>query len=139
MIEDDDGHALLIEETLRQYLNIEKAIRVKDGEEALFFLHRKDPRPDLILLDLKIPKIDGYGVLQNLKTDKRFKSIPIVVISSTADQREINYCYQLGVTGYVVKPLNFEELGQKIRGLGQFLSVVSLPEQKTSGPDGFTL
>lgn len=129
LVEDDEGHALLIEDRLKQSLNIKKIFRVADGEEAIFFCRRSDPKPDLILLDIRLPKIDGYGVLQSLKNDKRFKSIPVIIVSSTADQGEVNYCYQLGVTGYIKKPISYEELGEKIFGLGKFLGIVALPDQ----------
>lgn len=128
LVEDDDGQALLIEETLKKHLVIKKIYRQKDGEEAVFFVRQQAPVPDLILLDIKIPKIDGHGVLQNLKNDKRFRSIPVIIISSTSDQREINYCYQMGITGYITKPVSYEELGLKIKGLGAFLNVCTLPE-----------
>lgn len=133
LVEDDEGHALLIEETLRKCLDMQKVHRARDGEAGLLFIHRKNPKPDLILLDIKLPKLDGYGVLKSLKNDKEYQSIPIIIISSTANQAEINYCYQLGVTGYIIKPIRYEELRQKIKGLGEFLSVVSLPEQGYTG------
>lgn len=128
LVEDDDGHAMLIEETLRKVMVIKRIERVKDGEEAVLVLKKLSPLPDLIFLDIKIPKIDGHTVLQSIKNDKRLKIIPVMIISSTSDQREVNHCYQLGVTGYITKPISYEELEQKIRGVGLFLNVCALPE-----------
>src|SRR3989338_5078196 len=139
LVEDYEGHALLIEETLRKCLNIQNIYREKDGEAGLLFIHKANPKPDLILLDIKLPKLDGYGVLKNLKKDEKYQSIPVIIISSTSNQTEINYCYQLGVTGYIIKPIGYEELKQKIKGLGEYLSVVSLPDQGYTGYEDLTL
>lgn len=133
LVEDDEGHALLMEEALRASLSIQKVYRVKDGEECLLFVHREKPVPDLILLDIKLPKLDGYGVLHQLKENEKYRSIPVIIVSSMSNPAEIDYCYRLGVTAYIIKPISYEELRQKMEGLGKFLSVVALP--RTGGRD----
>lgn len=127
LVEDDEGHALLIEEILKKTLNLQTICRAKDGAEALKLVKNQSPPPDLILLDIKIPKIDGHQVLKSLKEDQRLRSVPVVVISTTTDQKEIHRCYEMGAAGYIKKPVGYEELKEKIRGLGCYLSVVSLP------------
>ena len=104
-----------------------------DGQEALEYLFRQGayrdaPRPGLILLDMKMPKVDGLRVLERVKQDPELKSIPVLMLTSTDDQREVNRCYALGANSYVVKPIQYEEFQARIKALGLFLDIVRFPE-----------
>lgn len=99
---------------------------VRDGAEALDFLfctgtyaHRNiENTPKIVLLDLKLPKVDGLEVLQQLKSDPRTRPIPIVVLTSSGEERDIIQSYQLGVNSYIVKPVDFEQFTQAVQQLG---------------------
>lgn len=135
LVEDDEGHAILIKDSLRSAHIINEMYHVKDGEEALDFLYRRGkylsqdlPKPGLILLDIKLPKLDGYAVLQQLKQNEQFKNIPVIMLTSTEDQMEINRSYDLGANGYVIKPVDYQAFQERIKNLGLFLDIVSLPD-----------
>ena len=134
LIEDDDGHATLIERNLRRAGLTNGFIRLSDGQEALdyFFgegaVFQRDPPPaPVILLDLKMPRIDGLEVLRRLKADKRTASLPVIVLTTTDDPREIGLCYELGCNVYVTKPVEYDAFIEAVRRLGFFLQVVKLP------------
>lgn len=99
---------------------------VRDGAEALEFIfctgtyaHRNiENRPKMVLLDLKLPKVDGLEVLQQLKSDPRTRPIPVVVLTSSGEERDIIESYQLGVNSYIVKPVDFEQFTSVVRHLG---------------------
>jgi CheY-like chemotaxis protein len=122
LVEDNPDHVLLIEEALKYEGLGKRTYVVNDGDAALDFLyhHRqyKDkasfPCPDLILLDLKIPKQSGLEVLKVIKSDQLLKHIPVVVISSSLQEADIKAAYEAGVNSYIVKPVNFEKLHRTI-------------------------
>jgi len=122
LVEDNPDHVLLIEEALENGGLGKKAFVVNNGEAALDFLyhHRryKDkasfPCPDLILLDLKLPKQSGLEVLEIIKSDRMLKHIPVVVISSSQRDTDIQAAYEAGVNSYIVKPVNFEKFHRTI-------------------------
>ncbi len=133
LVEDDPGHARLIEKNLRRANLLNELIVVTDGAQALdFVFHRGDfasrenSKPLLILLDLNLPVLDGYQVLQRLKADDATKTIPIVILTTTDDPREVARCYELGCNVYVTKPVEYEHFSEAIRQLGLFLSVVTI-------------
>lgn len=136
LVEDDDGHRLLIRENLRASGIVNDMIEMRDGQQALDYLQRrgqyqdpaKSPRPGLILLDIKMPKADGYAVLEKIKADPNLRLIPVLMLTSTDDQGEVNRCYSLGVNSYVVKPIRYEEFQARIKSVGLFLDIVRLPE-----------
>lgn len=136
LVEDDDGHRLLIRENLRAAGIVNDMIEMRDGQQALDYLQRrgqyqdqaKSPRPGLILLDIKMPKADGYAVLEKIKADPNLRLIPVLMLTSTDDQGEVNRCYSLGVNSYVVKPIRYEEFQDRIKSVGLFLDIVRLPE-----------
>lgn len=130
LVEDDPGHARLIEKNLRRSNIMNEIINVTDGQKAvdfLFGLDGKKPSPLLILLDLNIPELDGYQVLKRIKADDRTKKIPVVILTSTDDDREIKKCYELGCNVYVTKPVDYEKFADAIRKLGLFLSILQMP------------
>ncbi len=136
LIEDDEGHQLLIRENLRAGGIVNEVIHMPNGQEALDYLMRrgqwqdaaKSPRPGLILLDIKMPKVDGFSVLEKVKSDPQLRMIPVLMLTSTDDQIEINRCYSLGANSYVVKPIRYEEFQDRVRALGLFLDIVRFPE-----------
>ena len=136
LVEDDDGHRLLIRENLRAGGVVNDLIEMRDGQQALDYLTRrgqyqdrtKSPRPGLILLDIKMPKADGFTVLEAIKADPELRLIPVLMLTSTDDQLEVNRCYTLGANSYVVKPVRYEEFQERIRALGLFLDIVRFPE-----------
>jgi len=134
LVEDDPGHARLIEKNLRR-ANITNPITIlTDGQQAVDFLDdygnqmgRKSPPQLLILLDLNLPVLDGYQVLQRMKSDAHTKSIPVIILTTTDDPREVARCYELGCNVYVTKPVNYEQFSDAVMKLGLFLSVVKVP------------
>ncbi|RKY31259.1 MAG: response regulator [Candidatus Omnitrophota bacterium] len=136
LVEDDEGHAILVKENLRAARIINELYHVKDGQEALDFLFHRgsytdtkvSPKPGLILLDIKLPKLDGYAVLERVKQDEQLKVIPVIMLTSTEDQMEINRSYDLGANGYVIKPVEYHAFQERIKNLGLFLDIVALPD-----------
>lgn len=136
LVEDDEGHQLLIRENLRSAGIVNDVVETQDGQQALDYLFRrgqhqdpaKSPRPGLILLDIKMPKVDGFMVLEKLKADPQLRLIPVLMLTSTDDQSEVNRCYTLGANGYVVKPIRYEEFQERVKALGLFLDIVRFPE-----------
>ena len=134
LVEDDPGHARLIEKNLRRSNITNDFIIVGDGQQALDYLFGEGEyagnecsSPLLVLLDLNLPVLDGYQVLQRMKADERTKRIPVVVLTTTDDAREVSRCYELGCNVYVTKPVDYERFSEALRKLGLFLSVVTVP------------
>lgn len=136
LVEDDEGHQVLIRENLRAGGIVNDVITVRDGQEALDYLLRrgqyqdpaKSPRPGLILLDIKMPKVDGFAVLEKIKSNPHLQSIPVLMLTSTDDQVEVNRCYALGANSYVVKPIRYEDFQERVKALGLFLDIVRFPD-----------
>lgn len=132
--EDDAGHALLIEKNLRRAKISNAIIRVENGRDALDFLFsdgafagKERPSPLLVLLDLNMPVMDGYQVLERMKADPRTKKIPVVVLTTTDDTREVARCYELGCSVYITKPVEYSGFSRAIQQLGLFFSIVTVP------------
>ncbi|HYT61945.1 MAG TPA: response regulator [Haliangiales bacterium] len=111
-----------------------EVVVVRDGAEALDYLHsrgkyasRANGNPAVILLDLKMPKMDGLEVLREIKTNERLKSIPVVMLTSSAQESDLVKSYRLGVNAYVVKPVNYREFINAIKQVGAFWAVVNEP------------
>jgi CheY-like chemotaxis protein len=124
LVEDDHDHAVLVLRYLERACSGNVVHRVKDGEEALVFLRREGiyrhaPRPDVILLDLKLPKYDGHEVLAQIKADPDLRRIPVVVLSSSASELDRLKAYDLHAERYFVKPLNREEFSRMIEEVGR--------------------
>ena len=132
MIEDDEGHALLIRRNLERAGISNIITHCADGQAALDYFFAEDgwvhhTEPTLVLLDLNLPKIDGYDVLKRLKTDERTQALPIIILTTTDNPREINRCYELGCNVYITKPVEYEQFSDSIRKLGLMLAVVKVP------------
>jgi len=134
LVEDDPGHARLIEKNLRRSSITNELLVLTDGQQALDYLFSegayagtKRPTRLLMLLDLNLPVLDGYQVLKRMKADERTKRIPVVVLTTTDDAREVARCYELGCNVYVTKPVEYGQFSEAIRELGLFLSIVAVP------------
>jgi CheY-like chemotaxis protein len=134
LVEDDPGHARLIEKNLRRGRITNELIIIRDGKEAEDYLFGEGsyegfqrPSQLLVLLDLNLPVKDGFQILQRLKSDDRTKLIPVVVVTSTDDNREVLRCYELGCNVFITKPVDYQKFCEAIINLGLFLSVVSWP------------
>jgi CheY-like chemotaxis protein len=141
LIEDDDGHATLVERNLRRAGLTNGFIRFGDGQDALdyFFgaqladpaaparLSRDDLANFVVLLDLKMPRVDGFEVLRRLKEAPSTAALPVIVLTTTDDPREIERCYELGCNVYITKPVEYDAFIEAVRRLGFFLQVVKLP------------
>jgi len=135
IVEDDAGHARLIEKNLRRAKISNGITRVENGREALDFLFsegafagQERPSPLLVLLDLNMPVMDGYQVLERMKADPRTQKIPVVVLTTTDDAREVTRCYELGCSVYITKPVEYETFCDAIQQLGLFMSIVTVPD-----------
>ncbi|HVO22306.1 MAG TPA: response regulator [Candidatus Margulisiibacteriota bacterium] len=136
LVEDDDGHARLLEKNLRRGGIINHLVRVADGQEAIDYVSRTGayqdtsvyPDPSVVLLDVRMPRLDGFEVLLHLKSDPSLMKIPVIMLTSTDNQNEINRAYELGANGYVVKPVGMDSFIDRVVKLGMFIEVIELPE-----------
>lgn len=122
LVEDDDNHAHLVERSLKRESIANSVVRVDDGEKALLYLHKKPPyqsasRPDLVLLDLNLPKVDGLEVLKGIKTSPDLARIPVVVITTSAAERDRIKAYEFHANSYLVKPVEFEKFREMVQEL----------------------
>jgi CheY-like chemotaxis protein len=135
IVEDDPGHARLIEKNLKRSNITNTITSVRDGRQALDFLFGEGrfagqplPSPLLVLLDLNMPVLDGYQVLEQMKADPRTRRIPVIVLTTTDDPREVSRCYELGCNVYITKPVDYEKFAEAIGKLGLLLSIVKVPD-----------
>jgi|SRR5882724_2414397 len=134
MVEDDPKDVELTLTALEEYKLANEVVVTRDGEEALDYLHcrgnfktRTHDNPAVLLLDLKLPKVDGLEVLQQIKSDEKLRMIPVVVLTSSHEERDMVASYKLGVNAYVVKPVDFHEFVNAIKELGIFWAVINEP------------
>ncbi|MBU0965097.1 MAG: response regulator [Proteobacteria bacterium] len=132
--EDDEGHAALIKKNLRRAGIENKIIRFADGQQVLDFLflkgdgpHRQSGDSFLLLLDIRMPKVDGVEVLRQLKADQELRKIPVIMLTTTDDPREVDHCHQLGCSNYITKPVDYDKFVTAVRQLGLFLMIVQVP------------
>ncbi len=135
MVEDDEGHARLIEKNIRRAGVSNKILPFVNGTEAVKFLFGTDGtgvsnrgRAMLIMLDLNLPDMSGVDILKRVKENEHLKRTPVVVLTTTDDEREIKRCYDLGANVYITKPVNYDSFANAIRQLGLFFSVIQVPE-----------
>jgi CheY-like chemotaxis protein len=134
MVEDDPKDVELTLTALDEYHLANEVVVVRDGQEALDYLHRRgqfstrsQENPAVILLDLKLPKVDGLEVLQQIKADESLRMVPVIVLTSSHQEKDVMRSYKLGVNAYVVKPVDFHEFVNAVKELGAFWAVVNEP------------
>jgi CheY-like chemotaxis protein len=134
LVEDSNRDAELALDALSQHNLANEVVRVRDGAEALDFLYRRGPfasrgngNPAVVLLDLKMPKVDGLEVLRQIRGDPQLKLIPVVVMTSSREEQDLVRSYQQGVNAYVVKPVNFAEFVDAVKQVGAFWAVLNEP------------
>jgi CheY-like chemotaxis protein len=134
LVEDDDGQALLVEKNLRRAGLSNNFLRLKDGQEALdYFFDGAGVAKSLpfeqmvVLLDVNMPRVGGVDVLRRLKDNATTASIPIVMLTTTDDPREIERCYEYGCNLYITKPVEYEAFIEAVRRLGFFLQIIKVP------------
>jgi len=135
--EDDAGHARLIEKNLRRAGLHNRIERFEDGGEVLDFLLRRGERKResgtryLLLLDIRMPKVDGVEVLRQLKADPELRKMPVIMLTTTDDPREVERCHEIGCSHYIVKPVDYDGFAHAISQLGVFVTLVKVPEITT--------
>jgi CheY-like chemotaxis protein len=134
LVEDSANDIELILAALAENRLANEVVVARDGEEALDYLYRRgvfrlrsEGHPVVVLLDLKLPKVDGLEVLAQLKSDPELKVVPVVVLTSSREEQDLIQSYNLGTNGYVVKPVDFHEFVDAIKELGLFWAVVNQP------------
>jgi len=134
MVEDDPKDVELTLTALEEYNLANEVIVTRDGEQALDYLYcrgeyktRSSGNPAVMLLDLKLPKVDGLEVLKQIKSDGELRMIPVVVLTSSKEEKDMVASYKLGVNAYVVKPVDFHEFVNAIKELGVFWAVINEP------------
>ncbi len=140
MVEDDAKDVELTLTALEEYNLANEVVVTRDGEQALDYLYgrgeyktRSSDNPAVILLDLKLPKVDGLEVLKQIKADERLRIIPVVVLTSSKEEKDMVASYRLGVNAYVVKPVDFHEFVNAIKELGVFWAIINEPPPRSAG------
>jgi len=133
--EDDAGHARLIQKNLGR-VGLHNPIQFfENGQDVLDFLFRHGPGPHrksdtsyLLMLDIRMPKVDGVEALRQIKEDTTLRKLPVIMLTTTDDPREIERCHLLGCNSYIVKPVDYDKFAEAIKQLGMFVSLVQVPE-----------
>ncbi len=132
LVEDDPNDIELTLSALSEYNLANEAVVARDGVEALDYVYRRgefaerpEGDPVVILLDLKMPRLDGLQVLRQLKTDEQLRLVPIVILTSSREDRDLAECYRLGANAYVVKPVRFAEFVEAIKHVGMFWALIN--------------
>jgi CheY-like chemotaxis protein len=138
LVEDNRKDVELALAALEEHNLANEVVVARNGEEALDYLYRRgahatrpEGNPAVVLLDLKMPKVDGMEVLRQLKADDKMKVIPIVMLTSSREEQDLVRSYQLGVNAYVVKPIDFSQLIAAVKQLGLFWAVINEPPRGT--------
>ena len=134
IVEDDEGHAILIRENLELAGLNNRMLHFRDGQAALDFFFKPAGEPTavpgqmyLVLLDIRMPKVDGIEVLRRLKADPELRKLPVIMLTTTDDSREVERCHQLGCSVYIQKPVDYEKFAEAIRRLGMFVTLMLMP------------
>ncbi len=136
LVEDDPNDAELIMMTLEENQLANEIVHVRDGKEALDYLKRQGPfcnkgeDPALVILDLKLPKVSGLGVLRKIRDDETLKFMPVVIFTSSSEEQDIIDGYKLGTNGYVVKPLDFQQFVESVKQTGVFWGIINEAPRK---------
>ena len=125
LVEDNPNDVELILHVF-QWCNLSDRVHVAwDGEEALNYIFEKNQRPRVILLDLKLPKVDGLEVLRRLRADRQLKRLPVVILTSSNEEKDVAASYDLGANSYVHKPVDFDEFSEAVRQLGLYWLILN--------------
>jgi CheY-like chemotaxis protein len=132
--DDDAGHARLVEKNLRRAGLNNRILRFEDGQQILDFLfqpsdgnHVEHSIPYLLLLDIRMPKVDGIEVLRQVKEHPHLRRVPVIMLTTTDDPREVERCHLIGCSNYMVKPVDYDKFSEAIKNLGLFISLVQVP------------
>jgi two-component system, response regulator len=138
--EDSPADVELTMAALEEHHLANEVVAVNDGVEALDYLYRRGPfasreagNPAVVLLDLKMPRLDGLEVLRQVKSDPDLRTIPVVIMTSSREERDLVESYRLGVNAYVVKPVDFEQFVAAVKEVGMFWAVVNEPPPENAG------
>jgi CheY-like chemotaxis protein len=141
LAEDDENDVELTLTALGENSLANEVVVVRDGQEALDYLFRRgayEARPQecpvVLLLDIKMPKVDGLEVLRQIRADPHLRMLPVVILTSSREEQDLIRCYQLGVNAYVVKPVAFEAFAKAVKELGVFWALVNEPPPQGTGP-----
>jgi len=132
LVEDDDGHAELIKDCLKESGIVNPIRRFRDGQEIIDYLFGgQEAKKELAggylaLLDIRIPKVDGQEVLRRIKGDARLKTLPVIMLTTTDDPREVQSSYRMGCNAYLTKPVDYDSFTELIRYLGQFIRILRI-------------
>jgi len=141
LVEDSKQDVELTLNALEEHRLANEVVVARDGAEALDYLYRRgkfsarsDGEPGVVFLDLKLPKVDGLEVLRQMKSDERFKFVPVVVLTSSREEQDLARSYQLGGNAYVVKPIDFQQFTATIKELGLFWAVINEAPRSFKSP-----
>lgn len=131
IVDDDEGHAILIRNNL-EIAGIPNPIQhFKDGQAVLDFFATRPPRPSesfIMLLDIRMPKVDGIEVLRQMRADPELRKLPIIMLTTTDDTRDVQRCHELGCSGYIQKPVDYDKFADAIRRIGLFVPLLLVPQ-----------
>ena len=134
IVDDDDGHAILIRENLEMAGLRNRIEHYRDGQAILDFFFERDGKTSrkqegsfLVLLDIRMPKVDGIEVLRRIKADPGLKKLPVIMLTTTDDARDVDRCHQLGCNEYIQKPVDYDKFAEAIRRLGLFVMLLLIP------------
>lgn len=137
LAEDDEGHALLVQKNIARAGIANQIVHVTDGQEALDYVRRQGhyaarpmAGPLLIVLDINMPRVDGVEVLTRIKADPATAKIPVIMLTTTDDPREVQRCYEVGCSVYITKPVEYSAFVEAVTRLGLFLQVVQVPQEE---------
>src|SRR5688572_32746885 len=133
IVDDDEGHAILIRENLEAAGLTNRMEHFRDGQAILDFFATARHGPHqtyLVLLDIRMPKVDGIEVLRRLKADPELCRLPVIMLTTTDDAREVERCHQLGCNVYIQKPVDYDKFAEAMRRLGLFVTLLQLPSIK---------
>jgi CheY-like chemotaxis protein len=140
LADDSENDLELTRRALSQYKLANEIVTVRDGAEALDFLHRRgdfstrhEIDPLVVLLDIKMPRVDGIEVLRAIKSDPRFAMIPVVMLTSSRQGPDVDECYRLGANAYVAKPVDFVQFAEAVKTVGKFWAVLNEPHVANGG------
>jgi CheY-like chemotaxis protein len=135
IVDDDEGHAILIRENLEAAGVNNRIKHFRDGQAILDFFFKDPPRVSetfILILDIRMPKVDGIEVLRRIKAHPELRKLPVIMLTTTDDSREVLRCHELGCNVYMQKPVDYDRFSEAIRRLGQFVPLLHVPQLSTS-------